>query len=233
MGNTKAISIFVDESGSFAPECADKASRHYILCMVFHDQRTDINDEIRHLENCLTAQGLDSKASVHAGPLIRREKEYANMSREERRGIFQRMLAFVRTVDITYRCFEIDKHFNTKDQAIHDSLLQQLLTFLVRNMDEFNAYDKLKIYYDNGQEQVTKLLKEAFALFSSRVEFVPNVTPENYRLFQAADLACTLELVKTKLLATGKLSESERTFFGGEKAFRKNYLKILERKLHA
>ena len=155
-----------------------------------------------------------------------------NMSREERRGIMRRMFVFTQKANITYRCFEIDKHFNTKDTAIHDSLLQQLLAFLVGNVSEFNSYDKLKVYYDNGQEQVSRLLREAFALFSARVEFVPDVSPDSYRLFQAADLACTLELVKAKLQATGKLSESENAFFGGAKSFRKNYLKMLERKRH-
>jgi hypothetical protein len=90
----------------------------------------------------------------------------------------------------------------------------------------------LKIYYDNGQSQVKDLLKEAFAIYSSKTEFVPSVLPSRYRLFQAADLACTLELIKMKLEDCGTISLSENAFFGGIKALRKGYLKPLSHKEH-
>ena len=64
----------------------------------------------------------------------------------------------------------------------------------------------------------------------SAVEFVPDVDPACYRLFQAADLACTIELVNMKLEKTGTMSASEKAFFGGEKVFRKSYLKPILRK---
>ena len=81
-----------------------------------------------------------------------------------------------------------------------------------------------------GQSDLTALLKEAFAIYASRTEFVPEVEPSKYRLFQVADLACTLELARAKLSEPGGLSESEKVFFGGTKNFKKNYLKLLDRK---
>ena len=57
-----------------------------------------------------------------------------------------------------------------------------------------------------------------------------SVSPEKYKLFQVADLACTLELTRLKLEETGALSPSEYQFFGGSKNFRKNFLKPLMRK---
>lgn len=230
MANVKEISVFVDESGSFVPERNHPASRYYLLCMVFHDQSIDVEPEIRLLEDSLSALGLERDHCVHAGPLIRREQGYAQMTREERRAIFQRMLVFFRRADISYKCFKIDKHLNTKDGAIHDSLLRQIVSFFVKHNDLFDGYDKLKVYYDDGQAQVTSLLKEAFAIYSSKTEFVAEVSPHKYRLFQAADLACTLELVKTKLEVEGAISGSEHAFFGGEKVFRKGYMKPIERK---
>jgi len=231
MQRTREISVFVDESGSFAPEASDPASRYYILCLVAHDQGVNISSDIEKLEASLQAMGLDREHCVHAGPLIRREAEYSQMSREERRGIFQRMLAFARSANVSYKWFSVDKHTNTGASAIHDSLLQELVSFLIAHRAEFAAYDKLKIYYDNGQAQVLSLLKEAFAIYSSKTEFVPEVQPAKYRLFQAADLACTLALVRTKLETEGKMSSSEKAFFGGDKLLRKGYLKPIERKL--
>lgn len=49
--------------------------------------------------------------------------------------------------------------------------------------------------------------------------------------FQVADLICTLELARAKLATPEGLSESERAFFGGERNFKKNFLKLLDRKL--
>ena len=226
---TKEISVFVDESGSFEPDAA--SSRFYMVCMVFHDQSKSISDSIARLDGMLANMGLEPNHCVHAGPLIRREKEYAQMSREERRRIFDRMIAFLRKTDISYRCFCVDKRLLGINQSVHDPLLQQILRFLMVNAETFNSYDALKIYYDNGQAPLTELLKEAFAAFSSKTVFVPAVEPSQYRLFQVADIACTIELAQAKLTTRDGLSESENVFFGGAKNFRKNFLKPLNRKL--
>ena len=232
MNREKEISVFVDESGSFVPLNEDPIAPYYLLCMVFHDQDVDVSGEIAELEGSFQEMGFARDLCVHAGPLIRREQEYAQMTREERRGIFQRMLVFFRRANISYTCFKINKRNNSRDGAIHDSLLRQIVEFLISHSSEFDSYDKLKVYYDNGQSQVKELLKEAFAIYSSKTEFVPSVSPSRYRLFQAADIACTIELVRLKLSDSGKISESENAFFGGVKAFRKGYLKPLERKRH-
>ncbi len=225
---TREISVFIDESGSY--EDNRLSSRYYLVCMVFHDQDVDISTEIDKLENSLEAMGLDRFHCVHAGPLIRRENEYAGKSREERRGIFRRMFLFLHNANISYKCFVIDKNFLGPTQDIHDLLLQKILGFLLSKADELSAFDRLKVFYDNGQSRLTSLLREAFSIFASRTEFVPNVEPAHYRLFQAADIACTLELVRVKLLSQDGLSESERVLFGGVKNFKKNYLKLLDRR---
>ena len=140
------------------------------------------------------------------------------------------MMAFLRNADISYACFKVDKNFIGSKQGLHDPLLQQIVEFLISHAADFNAFDTLKVYYDNGQEDLTDLLKEAFAIFASRTEFIPEVEPSKYRLFQVADLACTLELARAKLSEPEGLSESEKVFFGGTKNFKKNYLKLLDRK---
>ena len=141
------------------------------------------------------------------------------------------MMIFVQKAKIKYRCFRIFKPYNSKPDAIHDVILQDLVNFLVTHRDDFNLCDRIKVYYDGGQYQVSALLKEAFAIFSSKVEYVPDVVPSRYRLFQAADVICTLELVKAKIENGGTMTVSEDRFFGGEKNFKKNYLKPVLRKL--
>ena len=229
MGNSiSEVSVFVDESGSF--DSQRSPSRYYLVTLVFHDQSKSVESAIVDLENALEMLGMPRDHCVHAGPLVRREQAYSNMTREERRRVFSAMMAFVRKIDISYRCFRVDKKFVSDLSGIHDAILQQFLKFLVNNMAAFDAYGRLKIYYDNGQPQIKGLLKEAFALFASRTEFVESVCPSKYRLFQVADMFCTLELMQMKLETERHLSDSEMAFFNGLQNLRKNYLKPMAKK---
>ena len=232
MSKIKEISVFVDESGSFATAEADPDSPYYLLCLVFHDAEDSLDAEESNLNAALSGMGLSDGFAIHAGPLIRREDDCANFDREKRIGIFRRMIIFLQKARIKYRCFKIDKRYDSRIEAIHDTILQGLVNFLVAHRDDFNSYDKIRVYYDDGQSQITKLLKEAFLIYSSRTEFVSNVVPSRYRLFQVADVACTIELVNAKLESGHRMTLSEDRFFGGTKNFRKNYLKPLLRKLY-
>ena len=90
------------------------------------------------------------------------------------------------------------------------------------------SFDDVKIYYDNGQIEVSKILSSIFNAMIPNPVF-RKVMPKEYKLFQAADLLCTLELVKLKI-ENNSLSKSERSFFGNMRDLKKNYLKPLGNK---
>ena len=77
---------------------------------------------------------------------------------------------------------------------------------------------------------VAEQVLQPFAFGNIQARQLVVVAIEPGHLFQVADVICTLELVKAKLLANGSVSESEDRFFGGIKNFKKNYLKPLTRK---
>ncbi len=104
--------------GSFAPIDADLHSPYYLLCMVFHDQADDIISEVRELESTFGQMGIQPEHTVHAGPLIRREDEYANMQREQRIRIFRRMMIFIQKAKFRYRCFKLFKPYNCSHSVI-------------------------------------------------------------------------------------------------------------------
>ena len=226
----REISVFVDESGSFTSDAGP--SRYYLVCMVFHDQAASIDEEVAALDGELSSLGLGAEHAVHAGPLIRWESPYRNLRRQDRRIVFAKMLGFLRRIDVSYRCFHVDKRFVDGAGALHDRLLQQIVSFLSSHAEDFNAFDRLKVYYDNGQSDVTQILREAFALFSSRIEFVSQVVPGKYRLFQVADMIATLELVRLKLETEGRISAAEKDFFLSIQNLKKNFLKPTARKLY-
>ena len=91
------------------------------------------------------------------------------------------------------------------------------------------GFDIIKIYYDNGQIELNKILSTVFNSLLDNVVF-KRVLPKDYRLFQVADLACTIKLAELKL-ANHALSKSEQAFFEGERTLRKNYIKAIEKKI--
>ena len=171
----------------------------YIISMVLHDQAVNIVDDLKILENELSNIGW-SKHSVHSGPVIRSEEEYRGYDLKERQKIIMKMMSFVRRLNINFKSIYI----------------------------VFCNYDTVKIYYDNGQVEVTRILSSVFNALLENVEF-RKVIPADYRLFQVADLICTLKLTELKM-ENHLLSKSEIYFFNDERTLKKNYLKPLSKK---
>lgn len=92
------------------------------------------------------------------------------------------------------------------------------------NLAFFQSFDRIVAYYDGGQKEITTTINSVLNVLLE-VE-VKRVRPSDYRLFQAADMVCTLELLAAKA-ADGPLSKSEREFFGGARNLKKNYLRPL------
>ena len=67
----KELSVFVDEAGVFGPY--DYRDPYYILSFVFHDQDDDLSKEMTYFQENINKLGFDIK-SLHAGPIIRRER---------------------------------------------------------------------------------------------------------------------------------------------------------------
>lgn len=127
--------------------------------------------------------------------------------------------------------------FSKRDIPDSDDLVARMsreLGELIREHPAFfSAWDRIVIYYDNGQKEITNLVNSVFNALLSNVE-VRKVKPSDYSLFQVADLCCTLALVRQKLHASA-LSPSETDFFstpkaGAARALQRGYLKTLERK---
>ena len=220
------LSIFVDESGDFGTY--EPHAPFYLFTLVFHDQASSVEDQIRHLEHGLADVGFDVKHCFHAGPIIRREEDYQNFSITERRKCLNRILTFAKSCDISYITFSVEKKHMADSLSLTVALSKQLSAFIREEYAFFTRFDKIIVYYDNGQVELNKLLASVFAVMLPQVEF-RKVMPADYRLFQVADLFCTLELICLKQ-EKHILSKSEEAFFGSIRDMRKNYLKPMHKK---
>lgn len=80
-----------------------------------------------------------------------------------------------------------------------------------KNQEYLSSFDKILVYYDNGQVELTKILTSVFYSLFSNVEF-RKVKPVEYKLFQFADLICTMELLAKKA-ENNSFTRSENDFF--------------------
>lgn len=220
----RELSIFIDESGDFGEYSYH--SPWYIVSMVFHDQENSIEEPMVYLERELARLGLQNHC-IHTGPIIRKEEEYLNMDYFERRKIFNKMVTFVRQSKIKFKSFYIEKKHIEDMVDASGKLSKQIANFIREHYDYFLSYDLIKVYYDNGQVELSKILSTLFNAFLPRVEF-RKVTPSDYRLFQVADMICTFQLIKLKI-EDHKFSKSEQKFFGNINDLKRNYIKIINR----
>lgn len=221
----KELSIFIDESGDFGEY--NIHSPYYIISMVFHDQNDIIQQEINKLNKELSYMELDNLC-IHTGPIIRKEEIYQNLSIIERRRIFNKMISFIRQIDIRYHSFCIKKKHLDDIVNTTGKLSKQISNFINNHYGDFLSYDNVKIYYDNGQIEVSRILSSIFNSLLPNPVF-RKVMPTDYKLFQVADLICTMELIKLKI-ENNAISNSEKLFFGNIRDLKKNYLKPLEKK---
>ena len=221
----KELSIFIDESGDFGDYAYH--SPYYIITMIFHNQDSDIKNAVAHLNNELSYLNLENHC-IHTGPIIRKEDVYQNMNIIERRQIFNKMMAFIRNIDIKYKSFFIEKkHIKDTVEAV-GKLSKQISQFIREHYETFLLFDDVKIYYDNGQVEVSKILSSVFNALLQNPIF-RRVMPSDYKLFQVADFICTMTLLELKI-ENNIFSKSELNFFGNIRDLKRNYLKPLKRK---
>ncbi len=220
--NMKVLSVFIDETGDFGKYYVN--SPYYCVALVLHDQTIDISSNIAALEEHVKNLGFPPHA-IHAGPLIRRENYYVNDSRELRRSLFNSIFHFFRRLDIHYLCPSVNKRILdfSDESAMQAALSKSIAICLKEKLEFFSSYDKIIVYYDNGQHELRRILVAIFNTLFSNVEF-RRIDPSEYRLQQVADLICTLELTKLKFDANMQ-SKSEMDFFCSHKDFYKNIYK--------
>lgn len=195
--------------------------------MVFHEQSTSITPQIQKLDQELTYLNIRNHC-IHTGPIIRGEEDYYHYPIEFRRRILNKFVSFVRSLNVNYASVVIEKSPASNSINNIKALGRKLAEFIDAHRGFFSQYDVLKVYYDNGQIELTQLLAATFSTLVPEVEF-RKVVPKDYKLFQVADLVCTLKLINLRLTA-GKASKSDLRFFMSIRDLKKNYIKPLKTK---
>lgn len=221
----KELSVFIDESGDFGQ--LNERPAYYLVTLVFHEQMNDISPNVSKLEESVRNAGFDFEY-IHTGPVIRREEVFKNYSMDERRKLLYKMFNFILTSPITYETISVNRKEATDKVALSGKLAKEINYIIMKHRDYFEKFEKIIIYYDNGQVELSSILNAIFSIQFSNVEF-RKAEPQKYRLLQAADFICTMELLKIKV-EEKRLSKSEQKFFYKPQELKKTFIKGIKKK---
>ena len=224
------LGIFIDESGNFEKNSVinDNLSDLYIVSFLFHDKSIAIDYGIKNFEDFLLRNGLNKHFIIHTMPLIRRQKPYSIFSENFRRKLFYRLFTLMNKLKLKHRTFVCDKKFCSSKQIIRQKLELYIKQMVVENYDYFNKFNEIVIYYDEGQDYLTKILHNAFCTNLKNYRFKEGVCQEDYRLSQCADMVCTLELIRQRK-NNGEYIKAMDNFFVSGSYFNKNYVKAYDK----
>ncbi len=222
----RELSIFVDESGDFGS--FESHAPYYIVMMVLHDQRVNISENIRKLNESLGYLGYADEQAIHTEPLIRRETPYREYAPNERRAIFSKLYYFTLNCDIQYKSFVFKKDEYKDIFKLEAKMAKEISLFIRENLSYFQSFDKVILYYDNGQHELNRILNTVLATELTDYD-VRRVQPNDYKLFQVADLICTLELLEQKI-KNAQMTRSETLIFHSKRDLNKDFLKGIHKK---
>ena len=164
---------------------------------------------------------------VHTSPLIRKEEVYCNLSPNERRAIFTKLFFFAKSAPIKYKSFVFERKQCVNEDELKVRIMQTLERFIVDNYSYFSSFDKVILYYDNGQKQLGSVLVDVLSNELVSFERKQSFRPYKYKLIQVADMVCTLELLRIKA-EHNFLTESEKNIFHSVRDLKKDFLKKLK-----
>lgn len=220
------LGIFIDESGNFEKDVSlnNHLKDLYIVSFLFHDKSISIEKSIKDFENFLLSYGLSKNFQIHAMPLIRQQKPYLLFNEEFRRKLFYRLFVLMRKLKLKHKTFVCDKKFCSSKQIIRQKLELYIKQMIADNYDYFSKFDEIVIYYDEGQDYLTKILHNAFSKSLKNYRFKEGVCQEDYRLSQCADLVCSIELINQRKQNREHIKAIEN-FFISERNYNQNFRK--------
>ena len=221
----KELRVFIDESGDFGEITEQPA--YYLVTLLFHDQKDEIISNVKKLENSTKNSGFYFEY-IHTGPIIRREDVFSGLSIDERRKLLFKMLNFVASSPIKYEVAVVNRKEAPDKISLSGRLGREISNVIEKHKLFFDSFDRIIVYYDNGQIELGAILNTVFSIHFSNVEF-RKAEPQKYRLLQAADFICSMELLKIKKKEK-RLSKSEKQFFYKPQELKKSFLKTVDKK---
>lgn len=223
------LGIFIDESGVIDFKNSNTYLNDlYIVSFLFHDKSHNIDKEVVIFENFLLENNLQKDFPIHSMPLIRSQKPYDSIERNRRQKIFYRLFQFMRKLELKHSSFICKKRNCSSKQSLRINIENHIENMITNNLEYFKKFDEIVIYYDEGQDYLSKILHNAFSKNLNNYRFKEDICQNEYRLLQCADMVCSLELINQRKQNNEYIKAIEMFFISNNK-YNKNYAKSFKK----
>ena len=204
----KRLNIFIDESGDFG--FVDGSSDLYAVLFTLHESSDPITGELNYLNESLNKQNYDGM--LHLAYLIAKRADYADYTLAQRQKIFWTIFNFARKVPVKLKTIILDKRYMNNKSQLNKAIFTEISKFVADNKKYFDTFDKIVIYYDNGQETLGTILDIIFVSddkIERRIEFDHKAK----RLFQVSDMLTFIDKLDYKYYNNMPFTKAEKYFF--------------------
>lgn len=204
----KRLNIFIDESGDFG--FVDGSSELYAVSFTIHESDNSILNELEYLNDRLNK--LEYDGMLHLAYLIAKRDDYATFNLEQRQKIFWTIFSFARKVPVKLKTIILDKRYMNSKSQLNKAISIEINSFINENKKYLNSFDKIVIYYDNGQETLATILDIVFAT-NDKVERRVEFDHTKKRLFQVSDMLTFIDKLDYKFHNNMVFTNAEKFFF--------------------
>ena len=207
----RRLNIFIDESGDFG--FTKGSSKLYGVSFTIHESDDSITSDLEYLNNRLKKANYDGM--IHLADLIARRGDYAHFNLKQRKEIFWSIFYFSKRVKVKIHTIIVDKRFKNNKTQLNMELAGKINDFFNSITDYMNEFDRVVIYYDNGQETLATILDTIFAS-NPNVERRIDFDHTKKRLFQVSDMLTVIDKLDYKRKNNIPFTKAETFFFRGK-----------------
>lgn len=204
----KRLNIFIDESGDFG--FVKGSSELYAVSFTIHESNDSILSELEYLNERLN--NLKYNGMLHLAYLIAKRDDYASFNLEQRQKIFWTIFNFARKVPVKLKTIILDKRYMNSKSQLNKAISIEINNFINENKKYLDSFDKIVIYYDNGQETLATILDIVFAT-NEKVERRVEFDHTKKRLFQVSDMLTFIDKLDYKFNNNMDFTKAEKYFF--------------------
>lgn len=205
---TNRLNIFVDETGEFG--YSKRSSKLYGISLVLHEQSNCIDDSLTLLQE--RQRFINFQSMVHMGELVTGHGSFNNMSITERKKIYTQLYRFATSIDAKYHSIILAKRMYDNNKALKNALEKEIQSFILNNLEYFQQFNEIKVYYDGGQKKLSKIINDTFGKLNG-YERKEDFDHTEKKLFQVADMLTYVDKLIYKSDNNLKFSKTEECFF--------------------
>ena len=194
----------------------------YAISFTIHESRNSILNEVEYLNNSLEKQGYNGM--LHLAYLVAKRDEYSSFSLGQRQKIFWSIFNFTRKASIKFRTIIVDKRYMNSKSQLNKTISIQISKFFNEIKSYMDIFERIVIYYDNGQETLATILDIIFAT-NKKIERRIKFDHTKKRLFQVSDMLTFIDKLDYKYNNNMQFTNAEKYFFNNQD------IKYIKRKL--